>query len=299
MIHNQQAEGFCRRLLATYWKLDDVHLFGKDLVSWNQLQRPERQYYAFVVFSLLESFHPGLSCAAASFSQQIQVAEAHRFWTLQLELETVHSQVFHQFLNFFVQEPHQLACVTLSHWFVDKQQWVDKWLAAIQDRQVLFGVRLAAFVIAKQVLSCVGFTTIFWLKHHQLMEDFSLTVTEIVRDRDLFVEFALFLYSLLETKPPSSLVNAMLQEAVICEKRFIYQFPPEHIGLDSFQMEQFVEYIANTVAMMFREPLLFPQSTTLPFDWIQSSSFHLAATQNASIPHRLKSNIQFCLDAQF
>ena len=54
---------------------------GRDLLSWNQLLRNERQYYAFVVFSLLESFHPGLVCATSWFSQQIQIPEAQRFYT--------------------------------------------------------------------------------------------------------------------------------------------------------------------------------------------------------------------------
>lgn len=272
---NHRAGIFCKQLEEHFWKIEAFDFLGRDYFHWSQLQRIEKHFYSIMLFSLFDSFFPGLSHVGTLFQENIKLQEAQKFYSMQSHLEMNHSLIYNKFIESFVNDQSQLSRLTNTNWFLQKQKWVDHWLMSTHQHssaECSFSVRLAAFIVAKRLFSCSPFSTFFWLEHHQLVQGFTSVIKLIVRDRDLFADFALFLFESLELKPSPALIEQIIVEAAECEKQFIREFPPEHIGLETVHMEQFVEFIANTLLVSFGiAPLYFQISPPSNWGWIQLS----------------------------
>ena len=97
----------------------------------------------------------------------------------------------------------------------------------------------------------------------------------ISRDEGLHTDFACLIYSMLQTKlngeqvflpaptPSSSApdvysqIQALISEAVSCEKEFVSEsLPVDLIGMNSSLMQQYIEFVADRLLVALGQPKL-------------------------------------------
>ena len=114
-----------------------------------------------------------------------------------------------------------------------------------------FPQRLVAFAAVEGIFFSGSFCAIFWLKNRGIMPGLTLSNELISRDEGLHQDFACLLYSKLKKKLPQSQVHDIIKEAVEIEKEFIIDaLPCKLIGINSTQMAQYIEYVADRLLIV-------------------------------------------------
>jgi ribonucleotide reductase beta subunit family protein with ferritin-like domain len=93
----------------------------------------------------------------------------------------------------------------------------------------------------------------------------------ISRDEGLHQEFAVTLYHNLQTKLDPKTIREIVGDAVLVEREFIIDaLPCKLIGMDSSEMKQYIEFVADRLlAQLGVAPLFGSQN---PFDWMETIS---------------------------
>jgi ribonucleotide reductase beta subunit family protein with ferritin-like domain len=83
--------------------------------------------------------------------------------------------------------------------------------------------------------------------------------------------FAVELYHQLQDKVEAGIIQEIVKSAVEIEKEFIIEaLPCKLIGMDSEQMSQYIEYVADRLLKQFGvEPVY---GSACPFDWMENIS---------------------------
>jgi ribonucleotide reductase beta subunit family protein with ferritin-like domain len=139
------------------------------------------------------------------------------------------------------------------------------------ETEVPFGQRLAAFACVEGIFFSGSFCAIFWLKKRGLMPGLSFSNELISRDEGLHQEFAVTLFGHLQSKPDKKTVLEIVKSAVTIEKEFITEaLPCRLIGMDSAQMSQYIEFVADRLLQQLG---VKPYWESLnPFDWMETIS---------------------------
>jgi ribonucleotide reductase beta subunit family protein with ferritin-like domain len=89
----------------------------------------------------------------------------------------------------------------------------------------------------------------------------------ISRDESLHTLFAIALYHQQKNPLPSERVHEIIREAVAIEKEFIVDaLPCSLIGMNSKMMTQYIEFVADRLAVQLGAPKIF--HATNPFDFM-------------------------------
>ena len=98
---------------------------------------------------------------------------------------------------------------------VQKTEWCSKYF----DRdQYSFGTRLIAHAVVEGLFSCSTLATVLSFETLGLLPGLCRAAHLILRDKQLFVDFACQLYGVLSEEVPVCIVSAIVTEAVSLEK---------------------------------------------------------------------------------
>ena len=93
----------------------------------------------------------------------------------------------------------------------------------------------------------------------------------ISRDEGLHQEFAVTLYSNLQTKLDPGTIQEIVRDAVRIEKRFILDaLPCKLIGMDALEMSRYIEFVADRLLAQLGVTPIF--GSVCPFDWMEAIS---------------------------
>jgi ribonucleotide reductase beta subunit family protein with ferritin-like domain len=148
-----------------------------------------------------------------------------------------------------------------------KAEWAMRWMEPGSS----FAQRLVAFACVEGIFFSGSFCAIFWLKKRGLMPGLSFSNELISRDEGLHQEFAVTLYHNLQTKLDVQTIHNIVREAVSIEREFITEaLPCKLIGMDSQEMKQYIEFVADRLLAQLGAPALFGSQN--PFDWMETIS---------------------------
>jgi ribonucleoside-diphosphate reductase subunit M2 len=112
-----------------------------------------------------------------------------------------------------------------------------------------------------------AFCAIYWLKKRGLMPGLTFSNELISRDEGLHMIFAVALYHTLAPRAPEE-IHAIIREAVAIEKEFICDaLPCSLIGMNSKLMSQYIEFVADRLAVQLGTPKLYNAAN--PFDFME------------------------------
>jgi len=257
--------------LAVFWTVEEIDL-AKDLKDWVKLSTSEQYFIKNVLGFFAGSDGIVQENLAARFMNEIQLAEARQFYSVQLMMEAIHSQTYSLLIDTYIddkQEKLDLFHATQTIPCVQKKaDWALKWISSTTES---FATRLVAFAVVEGIFFSGSFCAIYWLKERGLMPGLTTSNEFIARDEGLHTDFACALYEEIVEKLSKEKVHQIMLEAVAIEKEFITQSLPCHlIGMNSTLMAQYIEFVASRLSKQLGYGELF--STANPFDFMERIS---------------------------
>lgn len=265
-IKNDAIWNMYKKACASVWFVEEVDL-SKDKETWENLSENE-QYFIKMVLAFFAGSDGIVNYNLASrFLNEVQLPEAKAFYSFQIAIEAVHSEMYALMLNTYVKDMDERAllfdAINTIPCIKKKADWAFKW---IEDRDASFAVRCLAFVIVEGLMFSSSFASIYWLKEKNVMPGLCLSNEFISRDEGLHAEFNILLYNELKNKLAQETVHAMMQEAVEIETEFITKsIPCALLGMNNELMTRYVQFVADRLLTQLGYDKLYNVTNPFPF----------------------------------
>ena len=260
-----------KKAMANFWTPEEIDL-TKDLTDWVKLNENEKHFIENVLAFFAASDGIVNENLVERFCQEVQILEAKFFYGFQIAIENIHSETYSLLIDTYIKDSqkksHLLNAIDTIPSVKKKADWALKW---INDKDSPFSHRIIGFAAVEGIFFSGSFCSIFWLKKRGLMPGLCQSNELISRDEGMHTEFAVLMYENLQNKPDNSIVQQIIQEAVIIEQEFITEsLSCELIGMNKTLMSQYIEYVADRLLKMFKINPIY--NTQNPFDWMEMIS---------------------------
>ncbi len=258
--------------MSVFWIPEEIDL-SKDVAHWKEkLNDNERHFIKHILGFFAGSDGIVMENLAMRFTREIGIPEAKFFYACQNLLESVHSETYSLLIDTYIdnkQEKYDLLHAIQTIPCVQKKaEWALQW---IDSKEATFATRLLAFAVIEGIFFSGAFCSIYWLKSRGLMPGLTVSNELIARDEGLHTEFACLLYSKLVTKLSKVDAHKIIREAVKIEKQFITKaLPCELIGMNGKLMAEYIEYVADRLAVQLGYPKIYHAKN--PFDFMERIS---------------------------
>jgi ribonucleoside-diphosphate reductase beta chain len=254
--------------VAVFWTPEEIDL-AKDLKDWVRLNKNEQMFIKNVLAFFAGSDGIVQENLAARFMNEIQLAEARQFYSVQLMMEAIHSETYSLLIDTYIDDKDEklnlLRATQTIPCVKQKAEWAQKW---IESREEDFATRLIAFAVVEGIFFSGSFCAIYWLKERGLMPGLTTSNEFIARDEGLHTDFACALYEEIERKLPKAKVHKIIREAVKIEKQFITESLPCHlVGMNDKLMAQYIEFVADRLSTQLGYGKIY--SAANPFDFME------------------------------
>jgi len=270
---------FYKNHISTFWTVEEVLLID-DLEHWRERLTNSERFFVKNVLAFFASADGVVNeNLVLNFYNEVQIPEARQFYTVQMMIESIHSEQYSLLIDAYVvdtDEKNNLfrAMETIPA-VARKAEWAMKWieegttlvesipkesLESIRKAEQMgvpnlsfftkerpnFAQRLLAFVCVEGIFFSGSFCAIYWLKNRGLMPGLCTANEFISRDENLHAEFAIELYNMLPERLDESVVHAIFREAVEIEQEFITEsLPVSLLGMNSELMKTYIKYVAD------------------------------------------------------
>ncbi len=254
--------------VSVFWTVEEIDL-AKDLKDWAKLSVNEQYFIKNILAFFAGSDGIVQENLAARFMREIQLPEARNFYSVQMMIEAIHSEMYSLLIDTYIEDKEEkqhlfkatetVPCVKL------KADWAKKWIESPTEN---FATRLVAFAVVEGIFFSGSFCAIYWLKERGLMPGLTTSNEFIARDEGLHTDFACALYEEIVNKLPKDKIHTIIKEAVEIEKQFITEsLPCEMIGMNAHLMSQYIEFVADRLSSQLGYGKIY--STANPFDFME------------------------------
>ena len=269
-IRYPQLWDLYKKAVGSFWTAEEIDLAG-DLKDWVRLTADEQHFIKMVLAFFAASDGIVMENIDLNFAKDVQVSEARSFYAYQSFNESIHSETYSLMIDKLVVDPVEkqalFEAINTVPCVRDKAAWAQTWIGS----DAPFAQRLIAFACVEGIFFSGSFCAIFWLKKRGLMPGLSFSNELISRDEGLHQEFAVTLYKHLREKVDSATIHKIVQTACEVESHFITEaLPCKLIGMDSAQMTQYIQYVADRLMRQLGEQPIYGAHN--PFDWMETIS---------------------------
>jgi len=270
-IQDQDIWEMYKKAEDCFWRAQEVDL-SKDLSHWLSLSNDEKYFISMILAFFAASDGIVLENLGLRFMAEVQIAEAKAFYGFQIAMENIHSIMYSQLIETYISDSNEknklfnalenFSCIK------KKADWALKWIG---DKKSNFATRLVAFACVEGIFFSGAFCAIFWIKKRGLMPGLTFSNELISRDEALHTEFAVLLYSKLQNRLDNQKIEEIITNAVEIEKEFICEaLPCNLIGMNSKLMSQYIEFVADRLAVQLGNNKIYNSSN--PFDFMEMIS---------------------------
>ena len=257
-----------KKQIDCFWRVEEVDL-SKDITHWNNLTNDEKHFISMVLAFFAASDGIVLENLGMRFMSEVQLSEARAFYGFQIAMENIHSEMYSVLIDTYIQDREEKSRLfnALENFECIKKKgdWAQKW---INDKRSSFATRLIAFACVEGIFFSGAFCSIYWMKKRGLMPGLTFSNELISRDEALHTEFAVLLYNKLQKKLSKQKITEIIREAVEIEKEFICSaLPCRLIGMNSDLMSQYIEFVADRLAIQLGATPIF--KTNNPFEFME------------------------------
>ena len=251
-----------------FWVTQEVDL-SKDLTDWEKLNKDEKHFISMVLAFFSQSDSIIMDNLACRFLNEVQLAEARSFYSMQMFMENIHSIMYSTLIDTYIKDSDErdrlFNGIENYPCIAKKANWAKKW---ISDNRSSFASRLVAFAVVEGIFFSSSFAAIYWIKKRGLLPGLTFSNELISRDEALHTEFAILLYSRLERKLSKKRIYEIVQEAVEIEKEFITEaIPCRMIGMNAQLMTQYIEFVADRLVLQLGYDKIY--NSTNPFNFME------------------------------
>ena len=261
---------YYKRHLACFWTAEEIDL-DTDIKDWEKLTVFEKHFIKHVLAFFAASDGIVIENLASKFSVEVQIPEARAFYSVQIMMETIHSETYSLLIDTLIKDPKEkeliFDAINNLPAVKEKADFALKWI----NNTCSFAERLVAFAAVEGILFSGSFCAIFWLKKRGLMPGLTFSNELISRDEGIHTEFACLLYSMLQNKLTDDVVSSIIKDAVDVGKRFICEaLPVDLIGMNNNLMRQYIEFVADRLLLTLGYHKIYNSSN--PFNWMEMIS---------------------------
>jgi len=253
---------------SMFWSPEEIDL-SKDLNDWIKLNSDEQYFIKHILAFFAASDGIVNENLLENFSKEIQYPEVKAFYSIQIAMETIHSETYRILIETYVPElseqTHLFNAITTHPSIKQKANWALKWTNPLTNS---FQERLIAFIAVEGIFFSGSFCAIFWLKKRGLMPGLSFSNELISRDEGLHCDFAIHLYNNhVKNKLPNCRILEILNNALIIEKQFVIEsLPVKLIGMNMQLMTEYLEYLTDRLLIQLGCEYFY--NTKNPFDFM-------------------------------
>ena len=143
-IQDEEVWNMYKKQVDCFWRAEEVDL-SKDLTHWNSLNKDEKHFITMILAFFAASDGIVLENLGVRFMTEVQTAEARAFYGFQIAMENIHSQMYSQLIETYVQDREEKSKMfnALENFecIKKKADWAKKWIA---DNRSSFATRLVA-----------------------------------------------------------------------------------------------------------------------------------------------------------
>lgn len=256
--------------MASFWTVEEVDL-SQDFGDWKSLSHQEQHFIKHVLAFFAASDGIVSENLAQRFLGEVQWPEARAFYSFQIAMENIHSEMYSELIEAYVKDPDErgeiFQAISTMPAVACKARWAVQWMSQQQP----FAERLVAFAAVEGVLFSGSFCSIFWLRKRGLMPGLCFSNELIARDEGLHTDFACLLYSKLLRPLPEKRVHEIVAGAVEVEREFVCgSLPCSLVGMNAALMTQYIEFVADRLLCQLGCSKMY--NRTNPFDWMEMIS---------------------------
>lgn len=268
MYHD--AFAFYKKAVASFWTVDEID-FSKDRQDFESMTADEKRFITHVLAFFASSDGIVNENLAVNFYNHFDNAEIRAFLSMQLAIETIHSEAYalqiEELVNEIDEKNRLFEAINNFPSVELKAKWA---LTYVSGEYVSQAQRLIAFVIVEGLFFASSFCAIYYFKGRNLMPGVSLANDLISRDETLHYEFSTYLYlNHNDDRLSQREVHAMFMDAFKVESQFISDLLPVGVaGMNRNLMIEYVKYVTNRLLIELKYDPLFPDVTNCPVDYM-------------------------------
>ncbi|KCZ79170.1 hypothetical protein H312_03446 [Anncaliia algerae PRA339] len=256
---------------GSFWTTEEVDL-TVDKFEWeNRLNEDERNFIKHVLAFFAASDGIVMENLAVRFASEVQIPEARAFYSFQIAMEVIHSEMYSLLIEVLVSDSEEknrlFNAVSTIPIVRKKAEWALKYIASDSP----FSDRLIAFAAVEGIFFSSSFASIFWLKKRGLMPGLTFSNELISRDEGCHTDFACLLHSHLQNKSSANRIYEIITSAVELEEEFVRDsLKVDLLGMNSSLMSQYVKYVADV--LLVNLGLAKHYKVKNPFDFMENIS---------------------------
>jgi len=289
-----------KQSVAVFWTPDEID-FSKDLSDWAKLTENEKHFIGRVLAFFAGSDGIVMENLVTRFQGEVDSQVVKLFYSFQNAMEGIHSETYSLLIDTYIKDEEEKAklfnAISTVPCIGKKAEWALKWMGSDKS----FATRLVAFACVEGIFFSGAFCSIFWLKKRGLLPGLTFSNELISRDEGLHTQFAVALFHTLKTKIFEDTIHEIIKEAVELEKEFICDaLPCSLIGMNAKMMSQYIEFVADRLAVQLGTPKIFGAHN--PFDFMDLISLEGKTNffeKKVSEYSRVSSNAPLRLDEDF
>ncbi|OAF71493.1 hypothetical protein A3Q56_00735 [Intoshia linei] len=298
-----------KKAVASFWTTDEVDL-SHDVSDWNdKLNDDERHFIKHVLAFFAASDGIVNENLAERFINDVKVLEARCFYSFQIMIENIHSEMYSLLIDTYIKENDEknrlFNAIDTMPCIRKKANWALKWIGDDSP----YSHRVVAFAAVEGIFFSGSFASIFWLKKRCLMKGLTFSNELISRDEGLHCDFACLMYDHLKVKPMAELVTRIITEAVAIEQEFLTDaLPVRLIGMNHDLMCQYIEFVGDYLLQNLGQQKVYNSDN--PFDFMDNISIggktnfferRVGEYQKSGVMDSIKNcdNFEFSLNAEF
>ena len=256
-----------KQSVAVFWTPEEID-FSRDAEDWAKLTDNEKHFVKHVLAFFAGSDGIVQENLASRFQREVDSPVVKLFYSFQNAMEGIHSETYSLLIDTYIKDSEEknrlFQAIDNVPCIGKKAEWALKWIDSQED----FSTRLVAFACIEGIFFSGAFCSIFWLKKRGLMPGLTFSNELISRDEALHTLFAVNLYHTLRNSISQERIAEIIKEAVTIEKEFIVDaLPCSLLGMNSNMMSQYIEFVADRLAVQFGLPKIY--KTHNPFDFME------------------------------
>lgn len=261
-----------KKQMASFWTAEEID-FSKDAADWEgKLTDNERHFISNILAFFAGSDGIVQENLAERFQREVAAPEAKLFYGFQNAMEGVHGETYSLLIDTLIKDKekreHLFNAIETIPCVGKKADWALKWVG---DKYSSYATRLVAFACVEGIFFSGAFCSIYWLRRRGLLPGLTFSNDLIAKDESLHTEFAVLIYGKLHNKLTAENIHEIIREAVEIEKEFITEsLPCSLIGMNAALMSQYIEFVADRLAVQLGTPKVF--GVPNPFDFMEMIS---------------------------
>jgi len=296
----QHLYNMYKQSVAVFWTPDEID-FSKDHSDWAKLTANEKHFVCRILAFFAGSDGIVMENLVTRFQGEVSSQVVKLFYSFQNAMEGIHSETYSLLIDTYVKDEEEKAmlfnAINTIPCIEKKAEWALNWMGSDKS----FATRLVGFACVEGIFFSGAFCSIFWLKKRGLLPGLTFSNELISRDEGLHTQFAVSLFHTLDNKVSHETVHEIITQAVELEKEFICDaLPCSLIGMNAKMMSQYIEFVADRLAVQLGTPKIFGAHN--PFDFMDLISLEGKTNffeKKVSDYSRVSSNAPLRLDEDF